>query len=361
MVSASRSGSSSDERDNAGSTSFDDSRPQDADERDDSPIPDFYARLGVGVDASHEELRHAYHRLVKLWHPDRYASATDDMHAQAERRMRQLNEAYRTLSDPVARAEYDRQRLGFHTPLGDVINVFGQNYSPPVSPFDDRESAEVRSNPNGAGQFFGMLALVVALALIGGVLSGAGSGGAYIVLTVGAIVVILTVAVTLFTSGSPLAQWATRYMEAEPRGAPTATGRLRRKRPPARPGPGAPPTDAERFEALIDEALTAVPSQFDEYLRNVVVRAEDEPDEETLRMAGVPPGHTLLGLYHGVSLTRRGASATSPEVITIYRGPIERYCGGDLARIRMQVRSTVLHELAHHFGIDHDEMPEWVK
>lgn len=361
MVSASRSGSSRDERDNAGSTTFDDSPQQDADERDGPALPDFYARLGVSADASHEELRRAYHRLVKMWHPDRYATAIDSMHAQAERRMRQLNEAYRTLSDPVARAEYDRQRLGVRTPIGDVINVFGQNQTPPMSSVDDRESADLRSNPNGAGQFFGMLALIVTLALIGGALSGAGSGGAYIVMTIGVIVVTLVVAVMLFIGGSPLAQWVTRYMEGEPRGAPNPSRRARRQGAPASPGATVEPTDAERFEALIDEALTSVPSQFDEYLRNVVVRAEDEPDEETLRMAGVPPGHTLLGLYHGVSLTRRGAGASGPEVITIYRGPIERYCGGDLARIRKQVRSTVLHELAHHFGIDHDEMPEWVK
>ncbi len=361
MVSASRSGSSRDERDNAGSTTFDESPQRDADEREGSSLPDFYARLGVSADASHEELRRAYHRLVKLWHPDRYATAIDSMHAQAERRMRQLNEAYRTLSDPVARAEYDRQRLGAHMPLGDVINVFGQTSAPPMSSVDDREGMDLRSNPHGAGQFFGMLALIVMLALIGGVVSGAGSGGAYIVLTFGVIVITLVVAVMLFTSGSPLAQWVTRYMEGEPRGAPIPSRRANRQRAPTDAGAAAEPTDAERFEALIDEALTSVPSQFDEYMRNVVVRAEDEPDEETLRSAGVPPGHTLLGLYHGVSLTRQGASATGPEVITIYRGPIERYCGGDLARIRMQVRSTVLHELAHHFGIDHDEMPEWVK
>ncbi|HEY7976303.1 MAG TPA: metallopeptidase family protein, partial [Ktedonobacterales bacterium] len=119
--------------------------------------------------------------------------------------------------------------------------------------------------------------------------------------------------------------------------------------------------DAATFDALIAEALTAVPHSFDEYMRNVIVRAEQEPDTETLRQAGVPAGHTLLGLYHGVSLTRRGAGDAGPEIITIYRGPIERYCGGNLERIRRQVRATVLHEVAHHFGIDHDEMPEWVK
>jgi predicted Zn-dependent protease with MMP-like domain len=63
-----------------------------------------------------------------------------------------------------------------------------------------------------------------------------------------------------------------------------------------------------------------------------------------------------------VDVTRQGAAgAPQPEVITIYRRPIERYCRGDPDRIREQVRRTVLHELAHHFGIDHDAMPDWIR
>jgi len=98
-----------------------------------------------------------------------------------------------------------------------------------------------------------------------------------------------------------------------------------------------------------------------DYVANVVVRVEEEPSTETLREANVEPDHTLLGLYHGVPLTKQGIAGAGPEVISIYRLPIERYCGGDADAIREQVRATVLHELAHHFGIDHDEMPAWVK
>jgi len=50
-----------------------------------------------------------------------------------------------------------------------------------------------------------------------------------------------------------------------------------------------------------------------------------------------------------------------PEIITIYQHTIEAYCHGDPDRIREQVRHTVLHEVAHHFGIDHEEMPIWVR
>jgi predicted Zn-dependent protease with MMP-like domain len=119
--------------------------------------------------------------------------------------------------------------------------------------------------------------------------------------------------------------------------------------------------DAQRFEQLVDEALSDVPDEFRPYMENLVVRVEDEPSAETLQQAGVGPGSTLLGLYTGVPLTAQGIAGAGPEVISIYRRPIERYCGGDPNRIRAQVLATVLHELAHHFGIDHDDMPEWVK
>jgi predicted Zn-dependent protease with MMP-like domain len=348
----------------------DDPNEQQDDGDEPAGLPDFYARLGAAPTATPDELRHAYHRLVKLWHPDRYAGAPDALRARAERRMRQLNEAYDTLSDPQARTEYDNQREGRGAPVGDVINVFGQRTA--ATPVDDPFSGHASANPNGAGQFFGMLAAILALALIGGAIGGASIGG------VGALVIVLgvvglLVAAAFMMTDSPLAKWAFQTLEADPRGAPQQP---RRAAPQPAPPPESPPTppssaehgeqgaahvDAATFDALIAEALTAVPHTFDEYMRNVVVQAEQEPDAETLRQAGVPAGHTLLGLYHGVSLTRRGAGEAGPEVITIYRGPIERYCGGDLERIRRQVRATTLHEVAHHFGIDHDEMPEWVK
>ncbi len=343
---------------------------------DENPPPNYYALLGVTPDVTPQELRRAYHRLVKLWHTDRYTTAPDELRARAERRMRQLNEAYRALSHPQTRAAYDDPTMGHATPVGDVINVFGQR----ANAYSFRDELEwdghASPNPNGAAQFFGALAVILALALIGGAVSGAGLGAAVGFLALLGVIA-LALAAGFFVTKSPLARWANGVLEAEPRGsAQAAHANTRADGPPpaasaeSAGSAGRRASDAAEasrsdgaatFEALIDEALTAVPHRFDTYLRNVVVRAEDEPDEETLRRAGVPPGHTLLGLYQGVSLSRRGAGEVGPEVITIYRGPITRFCGGDLERIRRQVRATVLHELAHHFGIEHDDMPEWVK
>ncbi len=65
-------------------------------------------------------------------------------------------------------------------------------------------------------------------------------------------------------------------------------------------------------------------------------------------------------MYTGVPLTERGASLSGdvPDVITIYQGPIERECEGDEECVRREVRDTVLHELAHYFGIDDDRLDE---
>jgi len=117
------------------------------------------------------------------------------------------------------------------------------------------------------------------------------------------------------------------------------------------------------FELLVKEALDSIPLEFQEKMDNVLVRVESEPDEEVLERVGVKEGHVLLGLYEGMPLTawHRQGSTTLPERITIYQRTIEDYCQQNPKRIRNQVRKTVLHEVAHHFGMGHEEMPIWVK
>jgi predicted Zn-dependent protease with MMP-like domain len=116
------------------------------------------------------------------------------------------------------------------------------------------------------------------------------------------------------------------------------------------------------FERLVKEALASIPAEFHEKMENVLVRVQYEPGEEVMQRVGMKEGYTLLGLYEGVPLTTYGqARVPHPEIITIYQQTIEAYCHGDPDRIREQVRHTVLHEVAHHFGIDHEEMPIWIR
>jgi predicted Zn-dependent protease with MMP-like domain len=125
---------------------------------------------------------------------------------------------------------------------------------------------------------------------------------------------------------------------------------------------GSAPPSLTPFELLVQEALASIPEEFHERMDNVFVQVKYEPDEELLRRVGTKEGYTLLGLYEGVPLTAYGRlHSTHPETITIFQRTIERYCHGDADRIREQVQHTVLHEVAHHFGIDHDEMPIWIK
>lgn len=108
--------------------------------------------------------------------------------------------------------------------------------------------------------------------------------------------------------------------------------------------------DLKRFEALVAEAMDELPAWVQERLDNVEVLIEDEP----------PPGQHLLGLYEGVPLTERGAGYTwtLPDRITLYRYPIERLAGGDQDATRSLVAETVLHEVAHFFGITDERLNE---
>ncbi len=107
--------------------------------------------------------------------------------------------------------------------------------------------------------------------------------------------------------------------------------------------------EREAFEALVGDALDSIPEELARLIDNVVVEVVDEP-----RQRG------LLGLYVGVPLTRRDSSYSGmvmPDRIEIYRGPICRRARSE-EQVREQVRITVVHEVAHHFGIGDDRLRE---
>jgi predicted Zn-dependent protease with MMP-like domain len=107
------------------------------------------------------------------------------------------------------------------------------------------------------------------------------------------------------------------------------------------------------FEALVDAALAALPPVFAQRLGSVAVIIVEEPDA-----AQVPPGRILFGLYEGVPRTTYGAdSAPVSNRITIFRGPHLRTYRDPLA-LANAVRSTVWHEIAHHFGISDERLRE---
>ena len=117
--------------------------------------------------------------------------------------------------------------------------------------------------------------------------------------------------------------------------------------------------DQERFEELVREALQQVPEEIAQRMDNVDVEVQERPSPAQLSSAGVPAGHTLLGLYQGIPLTRRnsGYNLVAPDRIIIFQRPLERIArdDGDLVQ---RVRDTVVHEIAHHFGISDRRLRE---
>ena len=109
--------------------------------------------------------------------------------------------------------------------------------------------------------------------------------------------------------------------------------------------------ERERFEQLVAEAIDSLPDDFRRKMDNVAVVVEDLPSPRDERRFA--RGRLLLGLYQGQPLTRRDSryGMAFPDKITIYQANIEAICRSE-DEIRRQVRKTVLHEIAHHFGID---------
>lgn len=117
--------------------------------------------------------------------------------------------------------------------------------------------------------------------------------------------------------------------------------------------------EKERFEDLVRQALAGLPEEIAQHMSNVDVEVHDWPSAQQLRSAGVPSGHLLLGLYQGVPLTRRtsGYHMVPPDRIIIYQRSLERISRDDDDLVE-RARATVIHEVAHHFGISDPRLRE---
>jgi predicted Zn-dependent protease with MMP-like domain len=106
--------------------------------------------------------------------------------------------------------------------------------------------------------------------------------------------------------------------------------------------------DAEEFEALVDRALDSIPDEIAVLVQNVVVLVEDDAP---------PEDPHLLGLYDGVALTERESNygGQLPDRILIFRKPLLAMCR-DRDELIEEIGITVVHEVAHHFGIDDDRL-----
>jgi len=115
----------------------------------------------------------------------------------------------------------------------------------------------------------------------------------------------------------------------------------------------------DRFDRLIDRAIAGIPAPFRAALDELAIVIADEPTPEQLRENGLGPDETLYGLYEGVPLNEWGADwAAEPNRILVFRLPLEADFA-DPDELADEVRITILHELAHHLGIeDEDHLAE---
>jgi predicted Zn-dependent protease with MMP-like domain len=109
--------------------------------------------------------------------------------------------------------------------------------------------------------------------------------------------------------------------------------------------------DDTEFDGLVADALDRIPGPLADLMDNVVVLVEAEP-----------PSHDphLLGLYHGTPLTERDSGYTfrPPDQVFVFRGPLLRMCA-DAEELAEEIEITVVHEIAHHFGIDDEQLHAW--
>ncbi|MFH1640089.1 MAG: metallopeptidase family protein [Chloroflexota bacterium] len=117
--------------------------------------------------------------------------------------------------------------------------------------------------------------------------------------------------------------------------------------------------DRERFKTLVATALDNLPEEFHRRLDNIVVVVGDRPSKSQLTRLGMSPGMTLLGLYEGVPLPRRGTgyAMVLPDKITIFQQAVEGICR-DERQIPGEIERVLKHEIAHHFGISDARLKE---
>ena len=120
--------------------------------------------------------------------------------------------------------------------------------------------------------------------------------------------------------------------------------------------PSSPPARHRRFEDLVAIALAEIPMPFAAALDEVAIVIEDEPTPEQLQENELEPDDTLYGVYEGVARTEWAADWISePNRISLFRLPLEADFA-DPDELAEEVRITVIHELAHHLGIDDDRL-----
>ena len=116
-------------------------------------------------------------------------------------------------------------------------------------------------------------------------------------------------------------------------------------------------SDGDEFEKMVEAGIAAIPKRFLQKLDNVSIVIEDEPTPAQKEKLHLRQGWTLFGLYEGVPQTKRGVyyGSVLPDKITIFKKPITEAAQG-AEHVKEIVKNTVWHEIAHHFGMNEEEV-----
>ena len=117
--------------------------------------------------------------------------------------------------------------------------------------------------------------------------------------------------------------------------------------------------DKTEFEAIAQEVFDSLPEAFRHNIENVHIVVEEIPGLHTMRKTGIRSGSMLLGLYEGIPLNKRGTAygmyPAIPDKITLYKQNIESVAGRD-EEVRAKIREVLIHEIAHYFGMNEEEV-----
>jgi predicted Zn-dependent protease with MMP-like domain len=113
----------------------------------------------------------------------------------------------------------------------------------------------------------------------------------------------------------------------------------------------------EEFQLLMNEAIDKIPDLFRDKIENLAFIVEPYPTDSDLGRVGLKDKHMLLGLYSGVPYTHRTTwyAGVMPDRIILFQRNIEALCNS-LEQLREKIREVVIHEVAHYFGMDEDEI-----
>lgn len=113
------------------------------------------------------------------------------------------------------------------------------------------------------------------------------------------------------------------------------------------------------FDKIVEQAIARIPRPIRRHLDNVIIVVEQRPSRALLEEMGLPPDEPLLGLFEGESILEQSATAPSlyPATITIFQQPLVQSCA-NIEELTRQIEITVVHEVAHFFGIDEQRLTE---